>query len=146
MPTAAKLIAAIGLAAVAWLASTIVMERFPPGTDFGLFAWINLVLGLLCGWRVIGSRAGQGGAAAIASGFTGTVALVFWALAIQSAWEMVQRALDNRYDGPVEALTATFGIAVDFGAHLRDPAVLTCLLVGGIATGLLAELAARRWR
>ena len=67
MPTAAKLIAALCLAIVAWLTSEAIRPLFPAGTDFGNFNYINAAIGLVLGWIILGARAGRGYAAGISN-------------------------------------------------------------------------------
>ena len=145
MPTTAKIVAAIGLAIVAWFASEKIRPLMPPDTNFGWFNQVNMVLGILCGWVVIGSRAGRSYSEAISSGLTGMGALVFWGLFLQSFNEMLKLALDRRYDGPVEAITSIFAIAVDFGTYLLNGPLIMLLVGGSIAVGLVTEWASRRW-
>ncbi len=145
MPTAARLVAAITLGALGWIASDMVRPLMPPHTAFGWFNWVNLGLGLLCGWFVIGSRAGRGFADALANGLTGVLALIIWAFFVQSFNLMLKQSLEKKFDGPVEAIVGIFGNALDYAHFLIDPALVGTLLVGGMICGLLAEMAARRW-
>ncbi|MFP4043632.1 MAG: TrgA family protein [Rhodosalinus sp.] len=149
MPTAARLVAAIVLAAVGWFASELVkplIEAQTGRTEFGGLSLINLVLGALCGWIVIGKRAGRGYSAAIGNGLTGGAALVFWALFVQAVREMVDRSLARRYDGPVEAIAGVFELIVEYGAFLVNTQMLVTLVAGSILGGVASEFAARRWR
>ena len=146
MPTGARLTAALCLAFLAFVISSQVMPLMPEGTDFGYFTHVNVALGLICGWMVIGKRAGRGLVAAVNNGITGTVVLVFWGLFVQGPYEMFRLAMRNRYDGPFEALSAIFVIGLDYAFVIAVPLVFSTLLVGGIATGLAAERAARMWR
>lgn len=146
MPTAAKLFAAVCLAILAFATSETIKTLMPASTDFGSFTFVNLGLGLLVGWFIMGPRAGRGFSAAISNGVTGTIALVFWALFVQAANEMVGLSMERRYDSVIEALTAVFEIGIDFGAILLDVRVILMLLCGGIITGIIAEIAASRWR
>ncbi|REC58508.1 tellurium resistance protein [Rhodosalinus sediminis] len=149
MPTAAHLVAALILAAVGWFASELVKPVIEAATGRSAFprlAIVNLVIGALAGWVVIGKRAGRGVSAAIGNGITGVATLVFWALFVQAAAEMVNRALARRYDGPMEAIAGVFELFVDYAAFLGDGQVLTALAAGALVAGLGAEFAARRWR
>ncbi|MDR9394795.1 TrgA family protein [Roseovarius sp. SYSU LYC5161] len=145
MPTAARLVAAILLAALAWVGSEMFRPLMPPATDFGWFNEVNLGLGVLCGWFVLGSRAGNGYADAAGAGLTGLGALVFWALFLQSFNRMLKHALEKRYDGPVEALIAIFEIGVDFAAYLLNGPLIAVLVGGAVVIGVVTEFAARRW-
>jgi hypothetical protein len=145
LPTAARLVAAISLAVLGWLASDLVRPLMPPQTAFGWFNYVNAVLGALCGWFVIGSRAGRGMIDALANGLTGVLALIIWAFFVQSLNLMLAQSLDNKYDGPVEAIVGIFNNAVDYAQYLIDPTLIGVLLVGGMLCGVLAEFASRRW-
>lgn len=145
MPTAARLVAALSLGGLAWLASDMVRPLMPPQTAFGWFNYVNLALGLLCGWFIMGSRAGRGYTEAFGNGLTGVFALVFWAFFAQSFNLMLKQALDKKFEGPVEAIIAIFKNALDYALFLGDVPLIATLLIGGIVCGLLAEFAARRW-
>lgn len=146
MPTAARLVAAICLALLAFVVSEQVKPRMPEGTDFGYFNYVNMGLGLLCGWFIMGTRAGRGMSAGITNGLTGVAALVFWALFVQGSYEMFRLAMRNRYGGPFEALLAIFEKGVEFGAVLLAANIIWTLLAGAVISGLMTEIAWRRWR
>ncbi|PVA11002.1 tellurium resistance protein [Pelagivirga sediminicola] len=145
LPTAARLVAAIALGALGWLASEMVRPLMPPQTAFGWFNYVNLALGVLCGWFVIGSRAGRGYGEALANGLTGVLALIIWGFFVQSFNLMLKQSMEGKFDGPVEAIVGIFNNAIDYAQYLIDPALIGTLLVGGMICGLLAEMAARRW-
>lgn len=146
MPTAARLVAAMCLALVAFIVSGQIIPLMPEGTDFGYFTVINIVLGVLTGWIIMGKRAGQGSTAAINNGITGVIALLFWGLFVQGAYEMIRLSLRHRYDGPFEALLAIVKIGGKFGVEILVPTVIATLLVGGILAGFATEYAAKKWR
>ncbi len=146
MPTAAKLVAALCLAALGYVVSDLIRPLLPASTDFGLFNYVNALIGLVMGWRVVGRRAGRGMSAAIGNGFTGTVALVFWGLFVQATNEMVRRSFARHFDSMVEAIAAIFEHMAEYGEIMLDAKVVVALLLGGIASGFLAEIAAGRWR
>lgn len=146
MPTAAKLIAAILWAALAWYTSQLIKPLFPEGSDLGLFAEVNAAIGLVIGWQVAGSRAGGTWSAAISYGITATAALVLWCLFLHCFAEMVRLSLRRVYDGPVDALVGVFALMVENGRLMLDGQVIGTLVVGGIIAGILTEMAARRWR
>lgn len=145
LPTAARLVAAISLGVLGWIGSDLVRPLMPPHTAFGWFNYVNAVLGVLCGWFVIGSRAGRGYAEALANGLTGILALVIWGFFVQSFNLMLKQSLEKKFEGPVEAIVGIFDNALDYGQYLVDPLLIGQLLVGGLICGLLAEMAARRW-
>lgn len=145
MPTVARLIAAIALGLLAIVISVQVVPLMPEGTDFGYFFHINVALGLLTGWIFMGRRVGYGVVPAINNGLTGAAVMVLWALFIQGAWEMFDRAMRNRYGGPFEALLAIFTLSLEYFFVIAVPSVLLPLVIGGCLVGLLAENVHRRW-
>lgn len=146
MPDAARLFAAIGLAITAFIVSGQIMPLMPEGMDFGYFTYVNMGIGAVTGWIVMGKRAGRGITAAINNGITGVIAMVFWGLFVQGCYEMFDLAMRNRYDGPFEALAAVFVIGLEYGVIMLQGNIIITLLVGGIATGLATEYAWRNWR
>ena len=64
--------AAIGMAVLAFIVSFMVMglPLFEADTNFGWFVHVNVVVGLIVGWTVIGSRAGRSIVSAINVGLT----------------------------------------------------------------------------
>ena len=146
MPDAARLVAAISLAIIAFIVSGQIMPLMPEGMDFGYFTWVNVAIGVVVGWIVMGKRAGRGITPAINNGLTGVVALVFWGLFVQGCYEMFDLAMHNRYDGPFEAVGAIFKIGLEYGIVMLEANIIITLLVGGVLAGLATEFAWRNWR
>lgn len=146
MPTAARLVAAVLLAALGWILSDLIRPLMPEGTAFGQFNYVNAFIGVCVGWIAVGSRAGRGIVPAINNGLTGVVLLFIWGLAVHSCYEMFRLAMRNRYDGPMEAITAIFLIASEFGLMIATAPVLITAVIGALVVGLLTELASRHWR
>lgn len=146
MPTAASLVAAFCLAVLAWILSDMVRPLMPEGTPFGRFNYVNALVGIVVGWIVIGPRAGRGLVPAINNGVTGTAVLIIWCLGIHACYEMFRLAMRNRYDGPMEAVTAIFLIASEFGVMIATPLILISAFVGAVAVGLITDAAKKRWR
>ncbi len=146
MFTAARLIAALCLAILAWLGSAEVMRLMPERHNFGVFSQVNAMIGFLCGWVIVGPRAGRGGAAAISHGVTGVVAAILWALLVHATAEMTDLAMRHRYGGPLEAFAAIFEIAVEYAAMLADTGFVMLMAIGAVLVGLVPEFASRHWR
>ena len=146
MPTAARLMAAVCLAVVGYVISTMVIPLMPESTDFGNFIPINIVLGLLAGWFIMGPRVGRGTTAAINNGLTGVFVLMLWGVALQATYEMVRLAMRNRYDNAFEALTAIFQIGAEYAWIVCTVPIGIALLISALISGLLAEFASNRWR
>jgi len=145
MPTAARLFAAIAFAAIGFMAAEIYKPGLPPETQWGRFTILSALIGLLCGWFVMGRLAGRGMRAAFGSGLRTSANMVFYAMLLFSVYEMVLRSLRKRYDGVFEAVMGTFDIMLAYGAALVRPEPLVVLVLGGMLGGAFAEWAARRW-
>ena len=145
MPTAARLTGAILFGALAWYASGLIVPRFPEGTDLGYFVVVNTVIGVLCGWRLAGPRAGGGYVDAFGTGVTTTVALVLLALFTNSLVVMIENSLRKFYDTPVEAVVAIFELMLEHGQLMATPLILGTLAIGGVVAGLGTEFVGRRY-
>jgi len=146
MPTAARLVAAILLAILGWVLSDLIRPLMPEGTDFGWFNYVNAFIGLCVGWIVMGSRAGRRLVSVINNGITGAAVMVVWGLAVHSSYEMFRLAMRNRYDGPMEAVTAIFLIASEFGIMIATVPVIVTFFIGAVIAGPATEYAAKKWR
>ncbi|TDK50294.1 TrgA family protein [Antarcticimicrobium luteum] len=146
MPTAARLVAALCLALVALAVSLEVIPRMPESTNFGYFVPVNIGLGLVCGWIVMGRHTRLGIVGALNNGIASVAVLVFWGLLVQGAYEMFRLAMSHRYHGPVEAVYGIFELSVDYAQVLLAPEIIATLLLGGVLSGISTEFAGRLWR
>lgn len=146
MPTAARLFAAIAFAAIGFMAAEVYKPGLPPETQWGRFTILSTLIGLLCGWFVMGRLAGRGMRAAFGSGLRTSANMVFYAMLLFSIYEMVLRSLRKRYDGVFEAVMGTFDIMLAYGMALLRPEPLIVLVLGGMLGGALAEWASRQWK
>lgn len=145
MPTLSKLIAAVLFGVTGFVAAEAFKLGMPEGTQFGYFSIICAAIGAICGWRVMGNLVGKGYSAAIGTGMRTSVTLVAWALLLFSIVLMVRKAFRKRYDGPMEAITDIFGLALENVPRLATPEVLGALLIGSVVGGCAAEWARQRW-
>ncbi len=146
MPTASKLFAAFGLAIVAFFTAEIFKPHMPEGTQFGAFSPVSAIIGIVCGWRVLGPQVGRGWWDACNAGLRASIAALALALLVFSTEEMVVLAFRRTYDTPMDAIVGIITIGVDFLRRLLEFDVLIVLLGGGMLAGMLSEWAARRWR
>lgn len=146
MPTAARLMAAICLAVAGYCISFLVMPLMPESTNFGYFVYVNLIIGLVVGWSVMGPRVGRGTTNAINNGLTGMFVLFLWGIGVQAINEMMRLAMRNRYDGPFEAIIAIFQIGAEYALIIATPTIGIAFLAGALVSGLLTEFAGNRWR
>ena len=146
MPTAAKLVAAICLAALGWIVADMIKPLLPEGTQVGLFSPISAAWGAVVGWTFTGKRLGDGTGTAVGIGMGSIFLLGFWVLLSFSGYEMVRLSMRLRYDGPVEALQDMFQIAVDYLKVSASPEVIGALIAGGLIAGVITGFVAKRWR
>lgn len=145
MPTAPKLFAAIAFGLLAFLAAEALKPYLPEGTPFGFYSEICGAFGGLIGWMMMGKMVGRGYSTAISSGVGSAIVTVVLCLFAFSGREMILRSLEHRYKGPQQAVEAVFGLMVDYGKLLVNPADLTILLGGAAVAGVFVEWTSRRW-
>ncbi|MEM6741385.1 MAG: TrgA family protein [Pseudomonadota bacterium] len=146
MPTAARLFAAIGFAVMAFFATEVYKPLLPEGTQMDLFTPINVAIGALCGWLVMGRVAGRGYMPAMSHGLRTSVYTLFYVLFIWSGLEMYERSVSLHYEGPFEALQEMVKLSIEYiQLGLTDPQVPVALLLGGILAAFFAEWASRQW-
>lgn len=145
MPTAARLVAALFFAALGWFCADLYKPLLAENTAVGLFSPVSAGFGLAVGWVFTGQRIERGLGSGPGIGLTSAALLVFWVLLAFSGYKMVMNSMRKYYDGPVEALQAMFGIAVDYARLALTPEVVGALVVGGLVGGLITEWTARRW-
>lgn len=145
MPTAPKVVAALIFGFVAWFAASLLIPHLPEGTQIGWFGPGCLAIGLVAGWVMSGRHAGAGIRAGLGYGLTTVALIVFWGLFIFAGEEMLDRAINVRYDGPIEAISDMIGLMLSFGKLVLAGDVVIWLLVGAVTGGILTELSARKW-
>ena len=149
MPTAARLVSAIAMVALAWFVSDMVTEAMlldDPDQNFGNFKYINLGIAALLGWRLLGSRVGNDYSVSIGLGLTAVAALVFWCVLAHAFIEMFKLSIDRRFDGPMEAIVGAIALGVEYASELGRTKIIVVLVGSGILLGPLAEHVSRRWR
>ena len=148
MPTAAKLLSALCLAAFAYMVSDMIkaaMLAEDPDQNFGRFVEINMVIAAAVGWWMLGSRVGNPYSVSLGLGLTAVASAVFFCLFAHAFWEMLQLSLDRKFDGPMEALIGAVQLAIDYAAELLRVAIIAALVAGGMLCGAFAEFISRRW-
>ncbi len=105
----------------------------------------NALFGAACGYRIVGSHAGQGIGAAMGRGVTAGCATALVALFLHSGARMIELSMRQRYAGLVEASTETFALLATYAAALADPRVIGAGLAGSALAGVLADAMQRRF-
>lgn len=148
MPTAAKLVAAIIFAVVAWLAADQYAPLMPDGRPAGVLREVSAIIGVMCGWTVLGGflMKPRGRIEAMGTGVRTSITITVIVLVIFSVWDMLYRSIQGRYDGPMEAVLDIFGRAVVLGQPMFNPGVVSVLLLGGLIGGAAAHWAGSKWK
>lgn len=145
MPTAGKLTGALLFAALAWYVSLLTVPLFPQNMDLGYFKELNAAVGVYCGWRIAGRRAGTGYVAAISYGLTTGVALVVIALFLNSSWLMLERSMRGHFHGPFEAVVTVFEIMLENAELMATPEIIGTLVIGSLLGGLVTDFIGQRY-
>ena len=145
MPTAAKLMGALSFALLAFFTAQIVKPHMPESTNFGYMSQVAALVGLACGWLIMGPTAKHGYYKSVGAGMKAAVITAAWALFVFAFEEMLRQTLRNVYKGPMEAVVDVARLFVEFGSYLFYPDVIAVLLIGGGLAGMLTEWAAKRW-
>ena len=145
MPTAAKLVAAVAFALLGVISALVYIPGLPEGAQIGWLREGSAVIGLLCGWFVMGRLTGRRYAESMSTGVRTSVTVVFWVLLVFSIYVMVQRSTKMLYDGPMEAVLAVFDLMLGYGRLMLTKELIGTVLLGGLFGGAVSEFAGRRW-
>ena len=145
MPTGGKLIGALTFAFLAYFITDLVKPLLPEGTRVGLFSQVNAFLGLLMGWTIMGKGAGGSYRKSFGYGLTTLAATAFWCMLFWAAYDMLQKSLDLRYDGPVEALQEMARTFIDYATLSSEQTIVIAAVIGALFMGWVTEFFARRW-
>jgi len=146
MPTAAKLVAAICFAFLAFVTCIVVEGTLPEDTRIGYIYEVSIASGAICGWFVSGSARRTGYAEAAATGLRTTVTALVMALGVLALSTMVAISMKGRYRGPTDAVLDIFQKFAEFGMLTLSVPALGTMFFGGMIAGIVTENAGRRWR
>jgi len=147
IPTAAKLVAGLGLGATAVIVAYIFSVQQNSQSIARVFIGGNFFVGLVVGWVTLGRRPGRtnlgGGLAGLVSVLTLMIVsgLVFNFLFIMT--HLGQSNMHEPLDLPLLMLERSVRY---IGEAVVDMRVLVPLLIGGALTGLASFQASIRWR
>lgn len=146
MPTAARLVAAMALAGVGYLASLAYVPYLPEDMPTFWLGPINAGIGVIMGWRFLGRRVQGGAIAAAQTGILSAALGLFWSGAFFAIKEMLTRSMNLRYKGMEDALMGVGDLWLHYVGLAMNLPVVGVLAVGGAAAGVLAQIARRMWR
>lgn len=145
MPTGAKLVSAFGFAALCYLAAMIFKVHFEGRVSAGALPETSAIIGLIGGWRIIGTEVKRGWISSLNSGVKTAALCYLMALFLFSTEAMMEMALRRAYHGPMEAILGIFTKGIVYFQQSVESDLFIVLLGGGAILGLVSEWAARRW-
>ena len=146
MPTAGKLVACAGLAALGYWVGIEAVSLLKELSRMGYLPPLGAGIGALVGWMVIGSDTTRRDRGGLSSGLKGAVFFALLFLLSIGIVQMLRLAVRHRYDGPMEAVTDIFGQAIKIGQMLADPMLLGGLAIGAALIGAVASWAGGKWQ
>lgn len=146
MPTAAKLCAALWFALMGWLGANAHIPALGESPAIGHFREVMALLGLICGWTVMGAQTGRGYADSVGTGLKTAIILAFFGLFLFSGWQMLGESMRMRFDGPLEAMLGWVALMMENAQDMATAGVIGIMILAGFLGGPLAEWAWRRWQ
>lgn len=146
MPTAAKLVAALSFAFLAFVVCTVIEGLLPEAQRIGQLYPVSMAMGAICGWMVSGAAPRGTMVEAAATGLRTATITTLCALFAFALGTMLQVAMRGLYRGPMDAFLDIFNEFIDFGAMILNVPTLGTIALGGLVAGMVTESAGRRWR
>jgi hypothetical protein len=145
MPTAGRLAGAIIFGLFGWYFAGLTIPFFPESNAPDYWLPASAALSLFVGWRICGTRAGQGYNPAIGSGLTTAFAIGFCMIFMLGFNQMISNSLRLRYDGPMEAIVDVFSQMLEFSLLFYDVTLIVTLFVGGVVCAWVTEYFGQRF-
>jgi hypothetical protein len=146
MPTTARLVAGLLMAALAYFVAELIKPYMPPEQPVGLLSPVSAGFGFLIGWAYTGRHLQRGVGTPFGIGLAGVMLVVFWVVVVFSVQEMVQRSMRLFYHGPVEAMQGMIDIALGYLKTAAQIDVIIAAVIGGFVVGLITKGVAERYR
>ncbi len=146
MPTAAKLAGALVFGGCGALAALLGIPTLPDEVVPGYLLPLSGVTGLWLGWALMGRSPGRNIAQAITNGAATVIAMVLFVLVSISCWEMIERSMRLRYDGPGEAVLDVANLLVYYAGFLAVPGVIAVLAIGASLGSVVVLAVSRIWK
>jgi hypothetical protein len=145
MPTAGRLAGAVIYGLFGWYLAGLTIPFFPESNAPDYWVPASAGISLIIGWRVCGSRAGQGYNQAVATGITAAGSMAFCLIFVLAFNQMISNAMRLFYNGPVEAVMDIATQMIDFGVYFYDWGLIATLFVGGIVCAFVTEFFGQRF-
>ena len=148
MPTASKLFAAIVFAGVAYLAADLYALKLTSGRPPGYLREVSALIGLVCGWWIMGplGGAGRGRIEAMGTGIRTSFTIVVFVLLTFAIHDMLLRSVKGRYDSPMDAVLGIFELCLVLVKPVFSADIIGVLLLGGLIGGAVSHWAGRNFK
>lgn len=144
MPTAARLTAAVLFGLLGYLFATQASPYFPEAQEPYYWLQLNIAAGVIVGWLLCGTKAGNGYRPGLANGITTVVAVLFSVFFFMSFFDMIKKSLRRSYDGPIEAVVNVFEIMMEWVPFFAVQDLGILVFGGAIMAGLITEFVGKR--
>ena len=145
MPTAAKAFSALLFGALFYVLTRWTVPTFEGGALPKWFFELNVGLAAVCGWRILGARAGRSYSYSISHSVTTLVAILFWIFLAHGFSEMISQSLRKQYKTVMEAIPGTFANGFDFAVQFASQQIIVTMLISTLLIAFIVEFIARRW-
>jgi hypothetical protein len=145
MPTAGRLAGAVIFGLFGWYLAGLTIPFFPESNAPDYWIPASAGISLIIGWRVCGSRAGQGYNQAVATGITAAGSMAFCLIFVLSFNQMISNAMRLFYNGPVEAVMDIATQMLDFGLYFYDWGLIATLFIGAVVCAFVTEFFGQRF-
>lgn len=144
--TSGKAVAGLGFAVTGYFSAEFYQQLLDEVHRGTWVSPLSAVLGFIVGWRVMGDMLGCDFRTAARRGIFTVSWFFIWAVVLFATADMIQRSMEKRYPNTGEAIGVVFEIMWQFTLRAADLKVVSTLVLGAMASGILAEMANRRWR
>jgi len=145
MPTASRLLGAAILGVTLYLTSVVFLQTYRPGLSLTYFDIGAVVMGFWGGWVVLGKRVGKGLSKSMGSGLLAAFSASFWGLFLFAIVSMFRRTQTFRFSDVEAAFFYLVDQFILYGKIIFGTESVLILALGGIVTGLAAELMKKIW-
>lgn len=148
MPTGARLVAALSLAAGCALMYFVLLVLYP---DLRFERYRTELLGLLggvgflVGWLSLGVRAAMEDSSPLSLGLRATITCAIWIVILLSLRYIVDNMIDHGYNTPMQAIKDMFKKGFEYVLLLGNWKLIAFASVAGIIAGALTDSAAKSW-
>ena len=146
MPTAAKLIAGLGLGLTAAIAAFVFVLQQPEYHLGRNFVAGNMCIGFFVGWFTLGQNPGRGNFSAMFYGVRSLVLLLLASGIVLSAIFIFGNLANSNFREPMDLPLLWIKTSFNYVVLALSRNVAVALIIGGLLSGIATFQASLRWR